>query len=85
MPPTGHEKFYRFAGKINLFITLPLLLFSTGCTFDIQDWEPQGDKLQYAAKNCRIEILQRDPLLGPLWYLSKDFRPCMEGSGYFKK
>jgi hypothetical protein len=75
----------RIAGKSKIGATLVLLFLLTGCAFDIQDWEPKDDKLHYAAQQCRTEMLLRDPLLGPLWYLSKDFKPCMEGTGHFKK
>lgn len=50
----------------------------------MQDWKPKGDKLHYAAEQCRTEMLIHDPLLGPLWNLGKDFKPCLEGMGHFK-
>ena len=71
--------------KMKKLVPLAFLLSLTGCAFNIQDWEPKGEKLNYAAQQCRTEMLQRDPLLGPLWYWSKDFTPCMEGTGHYKK
>jgi len=66
-------------------VTLALLILLAGCAFNIEDWEPNGEDLHYAMQRCRSEMLLRDPLLGPLWHLSKDFKPCMEGTGHYKK
>jgi hypothetical protein len=74
----------RIAGKLKTAL-LAFLVFATGCAFNIQDWQPKDEKLLHAAKLCRAETLIREPLLGSLWYLSKDFKPCMEGTGHFKK
>ena len=65
-----------------------LMVFLTGtagCAFDASDWAPSDEGLEDAVRYCRTETLQRDPLLGPFWYGSKDFRPCMENKGYFKQ
>ena len=62
-----------------------LLLTATGCAVSLENWEPQDDGLQHALQYCREDMLQRDPLLGPFWSLSKDLRPCMEDRGYFKR
>ncbi len=61
-----------------------LLAGLCGCAFDVSEWAPADEGLEDAVRYCRTETLQRDPLLGPLWYGSKDFRPCMESKGYFK-
>lgn len=65
--------------------SLLLLLAMTGCAFNEKDWEPADSGLNAAVEYCREEMLDRDPLLGSLWHLSRDFRPCMENRGYVKK
>ncbi len=63
---------------------LVFLIGTAGCAFDSAEWSPGDEGLEHAVRYCRTETLQRDPLLGPFWYGSKDFRPCMESRGYFK-
>ncbi|GJL79103.1 MAG: hypothetical protein NPINA01_20920 [Nitrospinaceae bacterium] len=79
------EKSNQKGRKIRKLIVPVFFIFWTGCAFNAEDWEPKGEKLSIALKHCQTEILQRDPLLGPLWYWSKDFAPCMEGFGHFKR
>lgn len=67
-----------------LFMILMLFLV-TGCAFNANDWEPRDEGLIFAVKRCRTETIQRAPMLGPVWYLSKDFAPCMKDRGYYKK
>ncbi|MFQ5444122.1 MAG: hypothetical protein ACE5EK_05845 [Nitrospinales bacterium] len=64
---------------------LTLFLLLAGCAFNIQDWEPKDERLRYVVQQCRTEMLQRDPFLGPLWHFSKDFKPCMEDTGHYQK
>ncbi len=62
-----------------------LLFAMAGCAFNAADWEPENEGLNVAVEYCKREMLERDPLLGPFWHLSKDFCPCMENRGYLKK
>ncbi len=75
----------RVGGKMKKLVTLALLILLAGCAFNIEDWEPNSEDLYYAVQRCRSEMLLRDPSLGLLWHLSKDFKPCMEGTGHYKK
>ena len=79
------EMLNRVAGKMKKLSVIFFLLAMTGCAFDVQDWEPKDDVLLLSVQKCREEMLLRDPYLGPFWYLSKDFEPCMWGTDHNKK
>ena len=75
----------RATGKIKKRSVFIFLLFLTGCAIDLNDWEPKDETLVLSVKICRKEMLLRDPYLGRLWHISKDFEPCMRGTDHYKK